>query len=61
MGYLLNLTPNGVSNLINFDTYLSFVMTMMLAFGLAFEVPLLLVMLNLARILTHARFRKWRR
>jgi sec-independent protein translocase protein TatC len=61
MGYLLNLTPNGVSNLINFDTYLSFVMTMMLAFGLAFEVPLLLIMLNLARILTHARFRKWRR
>ena len=61
MGYLLNLTPAGVSNLINFDTYLSFVMTMMLAFGLAFEVPLLLVMLNLARILTHARFRKWRR
>jgi sec-independent protein translocase protein TatC len=61
MGYLLNLTPNGVSNLINFDTYLGFVMTMMLAFGIAFELPLLLVMLNLARILTHARFRKWRR
>jgi sec-independent protein translocase protein TatC len=61
MGYLLNLTPAGVSNLINFDTYLSFVMTMMLAFGIAFELPLLLIMLNLARILTHTRFRKWRR
>ena len=40
---------------------MSFVMTMMLAFGLAFEVPLLIVMLNLAGILTHERFRKWRR
>jgi len=36
-------------------------MTMLLAFGIAFEVPLLIIMLNLAGILTHQRFRKWRR
>jgi sec-independent protein translocase protein TatC len=59
--YLLALTPGGVQNLIQVDQYLSFVMAMMLAFGLAFEVPLLLVMLNLAGILTHDRFRRWRR
>ena len=59
--YLLGLTPGGVQNLIQVDQYLSFVMAMMLAFGLAFELPLLLVMLNLAGILTHERFRKWRR
>ena len=59
--YLLGLTPGGVQNLIQVDQYLSFVMAMMLAFGLAFEVPLLLVMLNLAGVLTHERFRKWRR
>jgi|ERR1017187_406403 sec-independent protein translocase protein TatC len=61
MDYLLHLTPQGVSNLIDFDQYLSFVMTMMLAFGLAFELPLLIIMLNLAGILSHAQFRKWRR
>src|ERR1039457_4593142 len=33
MDYLLHLTPQGVSNLIDFDQYLSLVMTMMLTFG----------------------------
>ena len=61
MHYLLGLTPGGVQNLIQVDLYMSFVMTMLLAFGIALEVPLLIVMLNLAGILTHERFRKWRR
>jgi sec-independent protein translocase protein TatC len=61
MHYLLGLTPSGVGNYIQVDQYMSFVMAMMLAFGIAFEVPLLLIMLNLAGILTHERFRKWRR
>jgi sec-independent protein translocase protein TatC len=58
---MLGLTPQGVSNLIEVDQYMSLVMTMMLAFGLAFEVPLLIIMLNLVGLLTHERFRKWRR
>jgi sec-independent protein translocase protein TatC len=61
MHYLLGLTPSGVANLLPVDQYMSFVMAMVLAFGIAFEVPLLIVMLNLAGILTHERFRKWRR
>jgi sec-independent protein translocase protein TatC len=61
MHYLLGLTPSGVGNYIQVDQYMSFVMAMMLAFGIAFELPLLLIMLNLAGILTHQRFRKWRR
>ena len=61
MHYLLGLTPGGVQNLIQVDLYMSFVMTIMLAFGIAFELPLLIIMLNLAGILTHERFRKWRR
>jgi sec-independent protein translocase protein TatC len=61
MHYLLGLAPHGVANLVDVDPYISFEMTMLLAFGIAFEVPLLIIMLNLAGILTHARFRKWRR
>jgi len=61
MHYLLGLTPHGVANIIQVDQYMSFVMAMVLAFGIAFLVPLLIVMLNQAGILTHERFRKWRR
>ena len=61
MHYLLGLTPTGVGNYIQVDLYLSFVMAIMLAFGIAFELPLLIIMLNQAGILTHERFRKWRR
>jgi sec-independent protein translocase protein TatC len=59
--YLLGLTPDGVVNLPSVDTYLSYFQGMILGFGLAFELPLALVLLNMAHILTHARFRKWRR
>ena len=59
--YLLGLTPSGVLNLPSIDTYLSYFQGMILGFGLAFELPLALVILNVAHVLTHARFRKWRR
>ena len=59
--FLLGLTPNGVLPLITIDTYLGYATAMLLIFGLAFELPLALVILNLAGILTHERFRKWRR
>jgi len=59
--YLLGLTPHGVSNLPTITTYLSYFQAMILGFGLAFELPLALVLLNLAHVLTHERFRKWRR
>ena len=59
--YLLGLTPVGVVNLPTVDTYLSYALLMLVGFGLCFEVPLFLVGLNLVGILTHARFRKWRR
>ena len=59
--YLFNLTPHGVLVLPTIPTYLSYFQGMILGFGVAFELPLALVILNLAHILTHARFRKWRR
>ena len=59
--FLLGLAPGGVQPLITIDTYLGYALAMLLIFGVAFELPLALVILNLAGVLTHARFRKWRR
>ena len=43
------------------NTYLSYAVAMLMIFGIAFELPLVFVLLNLAGVLTHQRFRKWRR
>jgi len=59
--FLLGLTPEGVRPLITIDTYFGYVMAMLLIFGLAFELPLVLVMLNMAGAVSHAFIRKWRR
>jgi sec-independent protein translocase protein TatC len=59
--YLLNLAPRNSLVLPSWDTYLSYFTGMLLGFGLVFELPLVIVMLNLAGILTHERFRKSRR
>jgi sec-independent protein translocase protein TatC len=59
--FLLHLVPHGAIALITVDTYLGYAMAMLLIFGLAFELPLILVILNLAGVLTHQRMKKWRR
>ncbi len=59
--FLLHLVPADTTALITINTYLSYAGAMLLIFGLAFELPLVFVLLNMAGVLTHARFRKWRR
>ena len=59
--FLLSLVPPGVAPIITINTYLSYAGAMLAIFGIAFELPLVFVLLNLAGVLTHARFRKWRR
>jgi sec-independent protein translocase protein TatC len=61
LGFLLSLAPAGVTVLPSISTYLGYFMAMVLGFGLTFELPLVLVLLNFAHVLTHDRFRKWRR
>jgi sec-independent protein translocase protein TatC len=51
---------NNVAALITVSGYLGYAMTMLLAFGLTFELPLFVIILNLAGVLTHERLKRWR-
>lgn len=59
--YLLGLAPGHVLVLPSVSTYLSYFTAMLLGFGLAFELPLLLLMLNVVGILSHNFFKRFRR
>ena len=51
----------GLTALFTADSYIGYWIAMIIGIGLCFEVPLFLVILNMARVITHERFRKWRR
>jgi sec-independent protein translocase protein TatC len=58
---LLSFTPTSLTNLVRFDDYLTFVTQLILVFGIAFELPVFLVSLNLAHILSgRSILRPWR-
>lgn len=52
---------NGLAALLTFSSYLSFVIAMVVIFAVSFEFPLVVVMLNLAGVLSFERLRKWTR
>ncbi|MFD8072823.1 twin-arginine translocase subunit TatC [Streptomyces sp. NBC_00510] len=56
---LISFTPEGSSNLLKLDGVLDFTIRMVLVFGLAFELPLLLVMLNLVGMVSGRRMAGW--
>jgi len=58
---LLEFGGDNLVALLTASEYLGFVIGMLLVFGLAFEFPLLVVMLNFAGILSSERLRAWRR
>jgi sec-independent protein translocase protein TatC len=58
---LLNFAPKDTVSLISIDHYLSYALAMLLIFGLSFDIPLLIVMLNMVGIVSYARLKKHRR
>lgn len=57
---LISFNPQGVQNLVDIDTYLNFAVRMLLAFGVAFEIPLFVVMLSLAGVVSGAALKRSR-
>src|SRR3954467_7733565 len=59
---LISFTPADLTNLVDFGEYFSFMTRMLLVFGIAFEIPLFVVLLNLAGVVsgrTLGRYRPW--
>ncbi|MFF9202318.1 twin-arginine translocase subunit TatC [Streptomyces sp. NPDC014986] len=56
---LITFTPFGVDNLLPLDDLLDLVTRMVIVFGLSFELPLLLVMLNFTGAITGKRMLGW--
>ena len=61
LSILLTQAGNGVQALLTVDSYLSFVTLMLVIFGAAFELPLLIVMANLAGVLSAKILKKSQR
>jgi sec-independent protein translocase protein TatC len=59
--FLLNIGGSDLQPLLTADKYISLVSLMILAFGLSFEFPVVLVFLLIAHVLTTAQLRAWRR
>jgi sec-independent protein translocase protein TatC len=56
---LLDFSPGGVDNQLPLDDLLDLITRMVVVFGLSFELPLLLVMLNLTGVITGKRMIGW--
>ena len=59
---LIGFTPAGLDNLVEFGEYYTFFTRMLLVFGIAFEIPLFVVLLNLAGVISGralGQYRAW--
>ena len=62
LAVLIGFTQTGVENLVDVGRYVGFLTQMLLVFGVAFEIPLFVVMLNLVGVLPGrvlGRYRPW--
>ena len=59
-GFFAGYTPAGVQMMTDIDKYLSFVLTMFIAFGITFETPVIVVVLVRMRVVTLAKLKSLR-
>lgn len=59
-GFMSKFAPAGVAWMTDIEKYFSFVLTMFLAFGATFEVPVIVIVLVRAGVVSVATLREWR-
>lgn len=59
-GFMAKVAPEGVAWMTDIEKYLSFVMTTFLAFGVTFEVPVVVIVLVRMGVVDLATLREWR-
>ncbi len=60
LAVLIGFTPDQVTNLVDLNGYLSFILRILLVFGISFEIPLFVVLLNLAGVVRARHLSRWR-
>lgn len=61
LAFLIGLAGDSVTPLIDVTSYLRYFTAMALVFGISFEFPLLVIMLNVIGVASHAKLAGWRR
>jgi sec-independent protein translocase protein TatC len=59
-GFMSKVAPEGVAWMTDIEKYLSFVMGTFMAFGVTFEVPVIVIVLVRMRVVELATLREWR-
>jgi sec-independent protein translocase protein TatC len=61
LDFLLRIGGGDITTLVSVQSYLSFVTLCLIAFGIAFEFPVVVTFLNLVGVFPAAKMRAWRR